>query len=114
MLKESVIVWVYDRTLRKRRKISISMPSTKRDRMKTSRACFANFIQQKDASIAHFLIGMYQKMNLFTVHDNFIVNPTQANHVTHCYTYAFRSLGDPLSHVNLFLIKNILPLFNCV
>jgi len=76
--------------------------------MKTSRACFANFIHQKDASIAHFIIGMYNKMNLYTVHDNFIVNPTQANHVTHCYTSAFRSLGDPLSHVNLFLINNIL------
>jgi len=31
MLKDSVIVWVYDRTLKKRRKISISMPSTKKE-----------------------------------------------------------------------------------
>jgi DNA-directed RNA polymerase len=108
MKTESVIVWVFDRIKKKRRKISLSMPSTTRDRVKTQRSCFANFIHQKDASIALYIMDHFTNSNLYTVHDNFIVNPTQVSNITHCYTSAFQSLGDPLSQVNLFLFNNIL------
>jgi len=108
MKTESVNVFVFDRNKKKRKKISLSIPSTTRDRGKTQRACFANFIHQKDASIALFIIDNFTHSHLYTVHDNFIVNPNQTNNINHCYISAIQSLGDPLSQVNHFLFNNII------
>jgi DNA-directed RNA polymerase len=108
MMTEPVNVWVFDRKKMTRRKITLSMPTTNRDRNKTQRACFANFIHQKDASIALFIIDNFNHKNLYTVHDNFIVNPSQANNINHWYASAFQSLGDPLSQVNHYLFYNII------
>jgi hypothetical protein len=46
MVKESIQVWVYDSVNKKICKITLTMPSTERDSVKTKRACFPH---QKDA-----------------------------------------------------------------
>jgi len=108
MKTEPVNVWTFDRSKMKRKKVTMSMPTTKRDRNKTKKACFASFIHQKDASIALYIIQHFPPLNLYTVHDNFIVNPSQARNINHWYADAYLALGDPLSQVNHFLFHNII------
>lgn len=43
---------VYERSTKKRRRVTLSIPTVKRDRRKTQSSTFANFIHQKDAYIA--------------------------------------------------------------
>lgn len=57
MEQEEIHVWVYDRKKKKRHKISLAMPSTNRDKRKTLRATFANYIHQLDSTIASLVIG---------------------------------------------------------
>jgi hypothetical protein len=57
MEQEEIHVWVYDRKKNKRHKISLAMPSTNRDKRKTLRATFANYIHQLDSTIASLVIG---------------------------------------------------------
>ena len=54
--KESIPVIVFDRKHKKRKRLTLSVPSKNRDRAKSLRAPFANFIHQIDASIAMFVI----------------------------------------------------------
>jgi hypothetical protein len=51
MVNKSIHVWLYDRKKKKGHQISLTLPTTTRDRMKTRRATFANFIHQVDATI---------------------------------------------------------------
>lgn len=110
MAQEAISVWVYDKHKKKRSKVTLSIPSTERDRKKTKRASFANFIHQKDASIANYVISncFSKRISLYTVHENFIVTPVNTEFVTQCYTSAFQNLGDPLSQVNHFLFLNVI------
>lgn len=57
--------------------IELPIPSSQRDPAKSKIASFANFIHQKDASIA---MNVVEKLMLiwgpiYTVHDNFITTP---------------------------------------
>jgi len=56
MKSEVVNLWVYDRILKKRHQVTLRIPTTNRDRKKTYASSFANFIHQKDANIAVFMI----------------------------------------------------------
>ena len=56
MKSEIVNCWVYDRIQKKGRQVTLRIPTTYRDRRKTNAATFANFIHQKDANLAVFMI----------------------------------------------------------
>ena len=45
-------IWIFDHTNKKRRKISIKIPTDVRDVRKTTVSTFVNFIHQKDAFIS--------------------------------------------------------------
>ena len=67
-------VWLYDRVSMKRHKVTMLVPTSKRDKRKAQVATCVNFIHQKDAFIA---MKVVEKLTLkqtlmYTVHDNFI------------------------------------------
>lgn len=51
-IMDSYHIWVYDRQLRKKRRVSLRIPSERRDRRKSNVSTFVNFIHQKDAFLA--------------------------------------------------------------
>lgn len=73
MKSKYIHVWVYN----KKTSHFINVPTTYRDRAKSMRATFANFIHQLDASIANFVILSASRQNIpiYSVHDNFITTP---------------------------------------
>jgi hypothetical protein len=82
----------YDRKRKKRHKITLTLPTTKRDPLKTKRATFANYIHQKDAAIAGYVVFdslLAEIPTIYTVHDNFISNAFHAWKLPACYISAF-------------------------
>lgn len=92
MLNQSIYIWLYDRKRKRIQQITLTLPTTTRDRMKKKRATFANFIHQKmDASIACIVVMMciYKEIPIYTVHDNFLTNALNARELPAIYTDAF-------------------------
>jgi hypothetical protein len=51
MESQSIHVWVYDKNQNKRRQLTLTLPTTTRDRRKTLRATFANLFHHMRATI---------------------------------------------------------------
>lgn len=76
ILMKTIKLSVYDKD-RKQHRISLRIPSSQRDPAKSQIASFANFIHQKDASIAMNVVEKFMSIGgpIYTVHDNFITTP---------------------------------------
>lgn len=61
LIRENICV--YDRTTKKRRRATITIPTMKRDKRKTQTATCANFIHQKDAYIAMKVVESLLNIN---------------------------------------------------
>ena len=73
------------------------VPTTKKDSAKAKRSTFANYVHQKDASIACFVFdeAHLRGIPLYSVHDCFIAPACYATQLTHIYVDAFHSLINP-------------------
>ena len=102
-------LWVYDKHHRKRRKVTLRIPSSKRDRRKTDTSTFVNFIHQKDAYIAMKVVEKLLEKNIpiYTVHDNFISIAGACKYIPNYYINVIRDMGPPLSIINEFIYKNV-------
>ena len=106
-------VALYDKKKKKRHKVTLSVPTTQRNKTKSMRATFANCIHQFDSTIsclvtAFVKVDPYYYFPLYTVHDNFITNAVNASKIPTYYLYAFIKLLDPLFIVNRMLYQNII------
>jgi hypothetical protein len=80
-----------------------------RDSAKAKRSTFANFIHQKNASIACYVFDhAYSKgVPLYSVHNCFVVPAGFATFLPHVYLKAFTDLVHPLHLINCLFIHNI-------
>lgn len=103
-------VYVYDKNTRKRRSVTLTISSEKRDKRKTETSTFVNFIHQKDATIAMEMVERmrYLKIPIYTVHDNFISNTANCEELPSMYLHIFKSMGPPLLSINKFIDLNII------
>jgi DNA-directed RNA polymerase len=87
MKKEPVNIWVYDRVKKKRRQVTLRVPTQTRDRKKSQISTFVNFIHQKDAYIAMSVISdmIVRGYPIYTVHDNFISTADYCNSLSDIY-----------------------------
>lgn len=112
MVTKSIKVWVYDRKRGKRHQITLSVPTTQRNKTKSMRATFANRIHQLDATIACMVILDSQKEGslfpIYPVHEHFVSNAWNAHRIPVLYLGAFLDLLDPLFIVNRMLYENII------
>ncbi|XP_031396899.1 uncharacterized protein LOC116207918, partial [Punica granatum] len=94
-VKEEIMV--YERTSKKRRRVTLSVPTMKRDKRKTQSSACANFIHQKDAYIAMKVVEslLREGAPIYTVHDNFITTPPYVRIVPDIYTKVFINMGPP-------------------
>lgn len=79
----------------KKRKVTIRVPTDKRNSRKSETALFANFVHQKDAFIAMKVIRWIAKntnSHVYTVHDNFLTNAKIAHKVPSAYSNALNML----------------------
>jgi DNA-directed RNA polymerase len=110
---KAIHVWLYDRKIKKRYQITLSVPTSQRNKTKSMRATFANRIHQFDSTIACLVIAHVKcetdrNIPLYTVHDNFITNAVNAKRMAEYYLLAFRKVLDPLYIVNRMLYQNII------
>lgn len=111
MIMDTIYIWVYDRLHKKKRRVTLRVSSSKRDRRKTEISTFVNFIHQKDASIA---MSVVEKMlhtygaPIYTVHDNFITTVQYSNYIPLIYSNVIRDMGPPLSIINEFIYMNVI------
>lgn len=111
---EPILIWVYDRLHKKKRRVTLRVSSDKRDRRKTETSTFVNFIHQKDAFIAMKVVEeMLEFSPIYTVHDNFITTANSSNLIPMTYLKVFRSLGPPLSIINKFIYMNVIHHLRC-
>lgn len=112
LVKDSHIIWVYDKIRKKKRMVTLRLSSDKRDRKKTEVSTFVNFIHQKDALIAMKVVLNMQGLNapIYTVHENFISNVYFCQLLPRIYQTVFTSLGPPLRFINNFFNSNIIRL----
>lgn len=107
---EPINIWVYDRLHKKRRRVTLRVSSSKRDRRKTEISTFVNFIHQKDASIAMSVIeDMFtQNAPIYTVHDNFLTTGQYSENISTYYSKAIHKMGPPLLIINEFIYMNVI------
>lgn len=107
---DTLNIWVYDRLHKKRRQVSLRVPSDKWDSKKTEISTFVNFIHQRDANIAMKVVEnmLYINAPVYTVHDNFITVPSHCERVAKFYSNAIRDMGPPLSIINEFIYLNVI------
>lgn len=96
---------VYDKD-RKQHRISLRIPSSQRDPAKSQIASFANFIHQKDASIAIHVVEKFMSIGIYTVHDNFLTTPQFSEGVPLYYSEAFFEF--PLKIINMYIYMNVI------
>ncbi|XP_022974959.1 uncharacterized protein LOC111473779 [Cucurbita maxima] len=113
MKMESTYIWVYDRLHKKRRRVTLRVSSSKRDRWKTEISTFVNFIHQKDAFIAMKVVEEMLNCNA-PVHDNFITTVEKSRFIPMAYLEIFHSLGPPLSIINKFIYINVIENLKCI
>lgn len=84
-------IWVFDKQ-RKRRMVTLKVPSLKRDRRKTEISTFVNFIHQRDAHIAMRVIEEMLSIGapIYTVHDNFLTTVKYSGILPNIYSSVFR------------------------
>lgn len=111
MKSKAVNIWLYDRLHKKRRQVTLRIPTDIRDRRKTDVATFANFIHQKDAWIAMNMVERLHNIGapVYTVHDNFITNAIFAKQIPLEYILVFNDkfIGNPLHLINRYIDKNL-------
>jgi DNA-directed RNA polymerase len=109
MKTKAAKILLYDRIHKKRRQVSLRIPTEDRDQRKTRSATFANFIHQKDAQIAMLMIFNMITIGapVYTVHDNFITTAPYAMRIPNLYIYNIKE-NDPLLIINNYLIRNLL------
>lgn len=112
-------IWVYTLPERKRRRMTLSIPSDKRDSRKTKTSTFVNFIHQKDAFLAMSVVynaidkidnlkeRTHPDFPIYTVHDNFISTPLYCHNLPSMYSSAYKIMGPPLHVINEFIYMNI-------
>jgi len=105
---------VYERTTKKRREVTLSIPTEKRDTRKSQTSTCANLIQKKDAYIAFQVVEslLSQRAPIYTVHDNFLTTPPYARIVPDIYTKVFIDMGHPLRIINDLIIMNLILPYN--
>lgn len=111
MKMEAINIWVYDRFHKKRRRVTLRVPSSKRDRRKTEISTFVNFIHQKDAYIAMKVVEQMQELKtapIYTVHDNYITTAEYCHFLPRIYTNVICDMGPPLSIINEFIYINVI------
>lgn len=110
MKMEAINIWVYDRLHKKRRRVTLRVSSSKRDRRKTEISTFVNFIHQRDAHIAMSVVEKMLSIGapIYTVHDNFITTAKYSNYVPTIYSNVIRGMGPPLSIINEFIYMNVI------
>ncbi|GLJ46000.1 hypothetical protein SUGI_0968820 [Cryptomeria japonica] len=98
MRSNKAYIWVYDRVCKKRRRATIRVPTSVRDKRKTQVSTRVNFIHQKDAFIAMKVVEQltFKKAPVYTLHDNFITTAVSAAVVPTIYTKVFIDMGPPL------------------
>ncbi|KAL2905443.1 putative DNA-directed RNA polymerase [Bienertia sinuspersici] len=108
-MMDSYHIWVYDRQLRKKRRVSLRIPSERRDRRKSHVSTFVNFIHQKDAFLAMRVVEYLMSIGgpIYTVHDNFISNAYCSSFLPQIYLSVLKGMGPPLKVVNTFLLENL-------
>lgn len=117
MRSKKADIWVYDRVCKKRRRITLRVPTLDRDRRKSQVSTCVNFIHQKDAFIAMKVVDLLKKefnvkdkftVPVYTVHDNFITTSVYAHKLPQIYTQVFtREMGSPLLIINKFINMNL-------
>lgn len=107
---EKDVIVVYERQKKKRRRITLKVPSLKRDSRKSQTSACANFIHQKDAYIAMKVIEalLIKEAPIYTVHDNFLSTASHAQILPQVYTDVFIQMGDPLYIINDFILSNLI------
>lgn len=102
-------IWVYDSVLRKKRKISLRLPTEDRNSRKTETSTFVNFIHQKDAYIAMNVVEKMNKLGapVYTVHDNFITTVKYSNYLPKIYGNIINEMGPPLPIILQFMAMNL-------
>ena len=110
MKMEPINIWVYDRIHKKRRRVTLRVSSSNRDRRKTEISTFVNFIHQKDAHIAISVVKHLLSVQapIYTVHDNFISTLEYCKWIPHFYGDVIQGMGPPLSIINEFIYMNII------
>lgn len=110
MIMEPIHIWIYDGFHKKRRRVTLRVTSSKRNRRKTEISTFVNFIHQRDACIAMSVVEDMFNRNapIYTVHDNFLTTVQYCDNITSFYSYAFRKMGPPLSIINDFIYMNVI------
>lgn len=104
------VIMVYEKHSRKKRRVTLLVPTTKRDRRKTQASSCVNFIHQKDAYIAMKVIEslLRERAPIYTVHDNFITTPPYVRIVPDIYTKVFINMGHPLKIINELIRINLI------
>lgn len=107
---EAINIWVYDRHQKKRRRVTLRLSSSKRDRRKTETSTFVNFIHQRDANIAMSVVEYMLQISepIYTVHDNFITTAQYTDIIPKIYSGLIRDMGPPLSIINEFIYMNVI------
>lgn len=107
-VKENISV--YERSTKKRRRVTLSIATDRRDWRKTKTSTCANFIHQKDAYIAMKVVEslLSHRAAIYTVHDNFLTTPPFVNLVPDIYTKVFIDMGNPLHIIDSFIKNNII------
>ncbi|YP_005090363.1 DNA-dependent RNA polymerase (mitochondrion) [Phoenix dactylifera] len=111
MRSKATDIWLYDRVSKKRRRVTLRVPTPDRDSRKTKVATCVNFIHQKDAYIAMKVVEellLIQGAPVYTVHDNFITTALYARMVPEIYTGVFVNMGAPLRFINQFINRNLI------
>lgn len=111
MCSEGANIWIYDRVSKRRRRVTLRVPTSVRDRRKTHVSTCANFIHQKDALIAMKVVeelACRSGAPVYTVHDNFITTAPYARQVPDIYTGVYVEMGAPLRVINDFLNINLI------
>lgn len=104
-------IWVYDRVCKKRRRVTLRVPTLDRDKRKTQVSTCVNFIHQKDAFIAMKVVEQFtfkMKAPVYTVHENFITTSVYAAGVPKIHTKVFMDMGPPLRIINEFIKENLI------
>lgn len=107
MKTKAAKILLYDRILKKRRQVTLRIPTEDRDQRKTHVATFANFIHQRDAQIAMLMIFHMITIGapVYTVHDNFITTAPYAMRIPYFYIKNIH-FNDPV--INNLIILNLL------
>lgn len=115
MRSEKADIWVYDRANKKRRRVTLRVPTQNRDKRKTQVSTCVNFIHQKDAYIAMAVVKKLMTIKkmppapIYTVHENFVTTPIFESMVPQVYIEVFMALGHPIFIISSFIRMNLCP-----